>query len=72
MILPSTIKMHEKQMLLIGPEGDFSPLEIEQAIAHQFIPTTLGASRMRTETAAIYVTGIIHYCGQLVKHELAT
>lgn len=40
-------------MILIGPEGDFSVKEIEMALQHNFIPVTLGKSRLRTETAAI-------------------
>lgn len=40
-------------LILIGPEGDFSEEEIEQAIKCGFIPVELGKSRLRTETAAI-------------------
>ncbi|PKP33695.1 MAG: 16S rRNA (uracil(1498)-N(3))-methyltransferase, partial [Bacteroidetes bacterium HGW-Bacteroidetes-17] len=40
-------------LILIGPEGDFSPDEVEQAIKKGFIPVSLGNSRLRTETAAI-------------------
>lgn len=39
--------------ILIGPEGDFSPEEAELALASGWIPVTLGASRLRTETAAM-------------------
>ncbi|NRD23444.1 16S rRNA (uracil(1498)-N(3))-methyltransferase [Winogradskyella litoriviva] len=39
--------------ILIGPEGDFSVKEIEIALQHNFIPVTLGNTRLRTETAAI-------------------
>ena len=39
--------------ILIGPEGDFSVKEIEMALHHDFIPVTLGESRLRTETAAV-------------------
>ena len=39
--------------VLIGPEGDFSPEEARLAIDHGFIPVHLGASRLRTETAAV-------------------
>jgi 16S rRNA (uracil1498-N3)-methyltransferase len=39
--------------ILIGPEGDFSVKEIEMALHHNFIPVTLGNTRLRTETAAI-------------------
>jgi 16S rRNA (uracil1498-N3)-methyltransferase len=39
--------------ILIGPEGDFDPKELEQAKANGFKPIRLGPSRLRTETAAI-------------------
>ena len=49
--------------ILIGPEGDFSPAELEAAIAAGFRPLTLGDSRLRTETAAIAsVAGIYFMC----------
>lgn len=39
--------------ILIGPEGDFSPKEIEFALAKGFLPVSLGESRLRTETAGL-------------------
>jgi 16S rRNA (uracil1498-N3)-methyltransferase len=39
--------------ILIGPEGDFSPAEVDAAIEAGFSPLTLGDSRLRTETAAV-------------------
>lgn len=42
-------------VMLIGPEGDFTPDEAQQAIAAGFVPVSLGKSRLRTETAAITV-----------------
>ncbi|MEM9000709.1 MAG: 16S rRNA (uracil(1498)-N(3))-methyltransferase [Bacteroidota bacterium] len=39
--------------ILIGPEGDFSHHEINQAHQHAYIPVSLGRNRLRTETAAI-------------------
>lgn len=39
--------------ILIGPEGDFSVKEIEEALKNNFIPVTLGKTRLRTETAAV-------------------
>ena len=39
--------------VLIGPEGDFSPEEARLALDHGYIPVHLGASRLRTETAAV-------------------
>lgn len=46
--------------ILIGPEGDFSPEEVKLAIAAGYMPVTLGASRLRTETAAIMACSMIH------------
>ena len=42
-----------KALILIGPEGDFSELEVAQAKKEGFIPISLGKSRLRTETAGI-------------------
>ena len=41
-------------VVLIGPEGDFSPEEIALALECGFQPVSLGPSRLRTETAALY------------------
>ena len=41
-------------VVLIGPEGDFSSDEIALAQEKGFVPVSLGPSRLRTETAAIY------------------
>lgn len=46
--------------LLIGPEGDFSPAEVEMAVDTGFVPVTFGLSRLRTETAAIVALDTIH------------
>ncbi|TYB76173.1 16S rRNA (uracil(1498)-N(3))-methyltransferase [Bizionia myxarmorum] len=51
--LKECLKPHENITILIGPEGDFSVKEIETALKNKFIPVTLGATRLRTETAAI-------------------
>ncbi|PRD47867.1 16S rRNA (uracil(1498)-N(3))-methyltransferase [Sphingobacterium haloxyli] len=42
-----------KYLILIGPEGDFSETEIEQALSLGYQPVSLGNSRLRTETAAL-------------------
>ena len=39
--------------ILIGPEGDFSPAELDLALSSGWVPVSLGASRLRTETAAL-------------------
>jgi 16S rRNA (uracil1498-N3)-methyltransferase len=50
--------------LLVGPEGDFTDEEVEKAIQTGYIPFHLGQSRLRTETAAVYVTTAV----QLLSH----
>lgn len=47
-------------VLVIGPEGDFSPQEIENAVANGFKCVTFGNTRLRTETAALYSLTNIH------------
>ena len=47
------VNKNEKATILIGPEGDFSTKEINLAIENNFIPVTLGNTRLRTETAAL-------------------
>jgi len=51
--LKASLSPQEDSIVLIGPEGDFSQTEIEQAISRQFIPISLGDTRLRTETAAV-------------------
>jgi 16S rRNA (uracil1498-N3)-methyltransferase len=51
--LRSEIKPGEKYLILIGPEGDFTLNEIDNALHNDFKAITLGESRLRTETAAL-------------------
>lgn len=51
--LKDCVKPNQHILILIGPEGDFSISEIEEAALKNFKPITLGNSRLRTETAAI-------------------
>ncbi|MBR6440837.1 MAG: 16S rRNA (uracil(1498)-N(3))-methyltransferase, partial [Bacteroidales bacterium] len=51
--------------VLIGPEGDFSPREIAAALAAGFLPVTLGDSRLRTETAALYAVTALNFLNSL-------
>lgn len=44
---------NSEYLVLIGPEGDFSPTEIKSALEKGFQPITLGEARLRTETAAL-------------------
>ena len=47
--------------VLIGPEGDFTPAEISLALGRGIRPVTLGASRLRTETAALAAVFTVHF-----------
>lgn len=63
--LKKEIKPNQDITILIGPEGDFSVKEIEQAIQSQFIPVTLGNTRLRTETAAIVACHSVAFVNEL-------
>jgi 16S rRNA (uracil1498-N3)-methyltransferase len=47
-------------LILIGPEGDFSPEEVKLAIENGFKVVSLGESRLRTETAGIVACHIVN------------
>ena len=55
----STIKPLNHSMILIGPEGDFNKQEIELALQNNFIPVSLGETRLRTETAGIVAATLL-------------
>ena len=46
--------------VLIGPEGDFSPEEARLAVEKGYVPVHLGASRLRTETAAVVAATAVY------------
>ncbi|NVK50725.1 MAG: 16S rRNA (uracil(1498)-N(3))-methyltransferase [Cyclobacteriaceae bacterium] len=46
-------KPENRYLILIGPEGDFDPDEIQEAFQQGFIPVSLGKNRLRTETAGL-------------------
>jgi 16S rRNA (uracil1498-N3)-methyltransferase len=48
-----------EQLILIGPEGDFTQGEIKIALEHGFLPVTLGDNRLRTETAGIVAAALM-------------
>jgi len=52
-LLPGLINKEQSQIILIGPEGDFTSDEIEFALQNNFQPVSLGETRLRTETAAV-------------------
>ena len=55
------VQAHGNYLMLIGPEGDFSPQEISSALSQGFMPVTLGTTRLRTETAALAACFEINY-----------
>ena len=58
--LASVYRQGGDVMVLIGPEGDFSPEEVQAAREAGFKPVTLGESRLRTETAGMMAVAAIH------------
>ncbi len=48
-------------MMLIGPEGDFTPAELALARSAGCIPVSLGPIVLRTETAAIFSLSVLSY-----------
>ncbi|MEE4287057.1 MAG: 16S rRNA (uracil(1498)-N(3))-methyltransferase [Mariniphaga sp.] len=58
--LQNEVEKEKSVTILIGPEGDFSPEEVEQAKKNGFCEISLGSSRLRTETAAIVACHIVN------------
>lgn len=52
-VLKDVLPMGEDVTLLVGPEGDFSPEEVELAVKYGYRAVSLGSSRLRTETAGL-------------------
>ncbi len=48
-------------LILIGPEGDFSPAEYQSTREAGYDPVTLGPIILRSETAAIYCLSVLSY-----------
>ncbi|HEY5891607.1 MAG TPA: 16S rRNA (uracil(1498)-N(3))-methyltransferase [Chthoniobacterales bacterium] len=53
--LPSSV------LILVGPEGDFTPAEMALAKSHGCRPITLGPIVLRTETASLYCLSVLGY-----------
>jgi len=62
--LKDIVKPGEDAVVLIGPEGDFSEEEVQEALTQGFIPISLGPSRLRTETAALVACHIVNLANQ--------
>ena len=63
-LLKDVVIPGEDAVILIGPEGDFSPEEVAKAMACGFIPVSLGKSRLRTETAALVAVHTLNLFNQ--------
>ena len=65
--LKQVLAMHSatprRVLILVGPEGDFTPAEMSLAKTHGCAPISLGPIILRTETAALY-------CLSILSHEL--
>lgn len=59
---------YNSSLLLVGPEGDFTGEEIEAALSREFVPVSLGTTRLRTETAALYAAVIMRAGQQASPH----
>lgn len=55
------VPIHADALILIGPEGDFTDDEIKLCEAQNFTSVHLGASRLRTETAAIVALTLMQF-----------
>lgn len=58
--LRQALQPAQDALVLIGPEGDFSPDEVALAVAEGFTPVTLGHTRLRTETAALVAVHLMN------------
>ena len=66
MPLSTYLPFHQKMMILIGPEGDFSSQEINQALEQGVKPITLGDNRLRTETAGIVACNYVSLLNEIL------
>ena len=62
--LKNILKPNENITILIGPEGDFSEKEIQLALENNYIPISLGNTRLRTETAAIVACNSVAFVNE--------
>jgi 16S rRNA (uracil1498-N3)-methyltransferase len=59
--LKDMYKPFSDALILIGPEGDFTKDEVNEALKNGFTAVSLGSSRLRTETAGIVACSIINF-----------
>lgn len=54
-------RQFRKVLILIGPEGDFTPGETQAALSAGFVPVSFGDFVFRVETAAVFAASVLHY-----------
>lgn len=59
--IQNLVQPHQSYLILIGPEGDFSPAEVDLALQNGYKAVSLGTSRLRTETAALAACFELNY-----------
>ena len=62
--LKNVVKPGDKVLILIGPEGDFSPEEVALALENGFEAISLGNARLRTETAGVVACHIVNLANE--------
>jgi 16S rRNA (uracil1498-N3)-methyltransferase len=62
--LKTVYEARQNAVIAIGPEGDFSAQEVIQALACGFKSISLGASRLRTETAGVAACHSIYFMNE--------
>jgi 16S rRNA (uracil1498-N3)-methyltransferase len=64
-ILTNYVEQHRDRprsaLMMVGPEGDFTPAELALAKSHGCQPITLGPIILRVETATIYCLSVLSY-----------
>lgn len=61
-LLKSQVQAGKSVIILIGPEGDFSTQEVTTALKNNYLPVSLGNSRLRTETAGLVACSTVAFC----------
>ncbi len=62
--LKDVMEENQDAVILIGPEGDFSPEEVNLAKNNGFFEVSLGTARLRTETAAVVACHIVNLANE--------
>ena len=60
-LLNSASSYHQDNIILIGPEGDFTEAEVQFALINNYIPVALGNTRLRTETAGLVAAAFFRF-----------